>query len=237
MGGTNNGRRGRKENGLVTLTLRFIELLKKAPNQTLDLNVAVESLAVQKRRIYDITNVLEGIGLIKKGGKNHIRWTEAEVKDRARARQDRYSDYSSDYNANQALRGSGHRQSNSRNNDEDRLHNIDADLRERYLAAKTEQKKIDSMTNKLDSLINKLERDKNQLKTDPNYLQYAYVTHDDLKNINWNKRGSHIHDDQSLLLAIQTPHGSQLSIFKTKELANENDEHHPNPRNPSASYN
>ena len=32
------GKRGRKENGLVTLTLRFIELLKKAPNQTLDLN-------------------------------------------------------------------------------------------------------------------------------------------------------------------------------------------------------
>jgi hypothetical protein len=68
------GKRGRKENGLVTLTLRFIALLKEAENQTLDLNVAVEKLAVQKRRIYDITNVLEGIGLIKKGGKNHIRW-------------------------------------------------------------------------------------------------------------------------------------------------------------------
>ena len=36
------GKRGRKENGLVTLTLRFIRLLKRAPNQTLDLNVAVE---------------------------------------------------------------------------------------------------------------------------------------------------------------------------------------------------
>ena len=40
------GRRGRKENGLVTLTLRFIKLLKRAPNQTLDLNIAVEKLAV-----------------------------------------------------------------------------------------------------------------------------------------------------------------------------------------------
>lgn len=29
---------------------------------------------VQKRRIYDITNVLEGIGLIEKTAKNHIRW-------------------------------------------------------------------------------------------------------------------------------------------------------------------
>lgn len=29
---------------------------------------------VQKRRIYDITNVLEGIGLIEKKLKNRIRW-------------------------------------------------------------------------------------------------------------------------------------------------------------------
>lgn len=68
------GKRGRKENGLVTLTLRFISLLKRAPDQTLDLNKAVERLEVQKRRIYDITNVLEGLDLIKKGGKNHIKW-------------------------------------------------------------------------------------------------------------------------------------------------------------------
>ena len=31
-------------------------------------------LQVQKRRIYDITNVLEGIGLIEKKLKNNIRW-------------------------------------------------------------------------------------------------------------------------------------------------------------------
>jgi hypothetical protein len=29
---------------------------------------------VQKRRIYDITNVLEGIGLIEKKSKNNVRW-------------------------------------------------------------------------------------------------------------------------------------------------------------------
>ena len=46
VGETTLGKRGRKENGLVTLTLRFIALLKKAPNQTLDLNVAVEQLEV-----------------------------------------------------------------------------------------------------------------------------------------------------------------------------------------------
>jgi hypothetical protein len=29
---------------------------------------------VKKRRIYDITNVLEGIGLIEKKSKNNIQW-------------------------------------------------------------------------------------------------------------------------------------------------------------------
>ena len=38
----------------------------------LDLNQAATALGVQKRRIYDITNVLEGIGLIEKRSKNNI---------------------------------------------------------------------------------------------------------------------------------------------------------------------
>ena len=50
-------------------------MVNNAPNQTLDLNHATKILAVQKRRIYDITNVLEGVGLIKKKGKNQIKWT------------------------------------------------------------------------------------------------------------------------------------------------------------------
>ena len=41
----------------------------------LDLRSLVESIPIrQKRRVYDITNVLEGIGLIEKFSKNSIRW-------------------------------------------------------------------------------------------------------------------------------------------------------------------
>lgn len=40
----------------------------------LDLNAAAASLQVQKRRIYDITNVLEGIGLIEKKNKCMVCW-------------------------------------------------------------------------------------------------------------------------------------------------------------------
>ena len=42
--------------------------------QIIDLNKAAEILDVQKRRIYDITNVLEGISLIQKKSKNNIQW-------------------------------------------------------------------------------------------------------------------------------------------------------------------
>lgn len=38
------------------------------------MNWAAEVLDVQKRRIYDITNVLEGIQLIRKKAKNNIQW-------------------------------------------------------------------------------------------------------------------------------------------------------------------
>ena len=81
-------KRGRKENGLVELTKKFIDLLKEAVNQTLDLNEAVKTLDVQKRRIYDITNVLEGIGLIRKVSKNNIRWEGPGSKQR-RARDEK----------------------------------------------------------------------------------------------------------------------------------------------------
>jgi transcription factor E2F3 len=80
------------------LTKKFINLLKQAEDGILDLNKAAGTLEViietsdymhdlilmlirellmiqvQKRRIYDITNVLEGIGLIEKKLKNRIRW-------------------------------------------------------------------------------------------------------------------------------------------------------------------
>ncbi len=68
------GRKGRHENSLGELTKKFVELIKHSEDQCIDLNEAVTKLKVQKRRIYDITNVLEGIGLIEKCLKNKIKW-------------------------------------------------------------------------------------------------------------------------------------------------------------------
>ncbi|OAQ28270.1 hypothetical protein K457DRAFT_591920 [Linnemannia elongata AG-77] len=63
----------RSERSLGMLTKQFIHLLKEEQG-TLDLNQTANKLGVQKRRIYDITNVLEGIDLIEKFKKNNVRW-------------------------------------------------------------------------------------------------------------------------------------------------------------------
>ncbi|KAG2496501.1 hypothetical protein HYH03_005326 [Edaphochlamys debaryana] len=67
----------RYDSSLGMLTKKFLSLINNAPDGILDLNKAAETLKVQKRRIYDITNVLEGVGLIEKKSKNNIRWKGA----------------------------------------------------------------------------------------------------------------------------------------------------------------
>ena len=64
----------RYDSSLGLLTKKFVALIQGAPEGVLDLNQAATMLGVQKRRIYDITNVLEGIGLIEKRSKNNIQW-------------------------------------------------------------------------------------------------------------------------------------------------------------------
>ncbi|TNV85230.1 hypothetical protein FGO68_gene3153 [Halteria grandinella] len=64
----------RMDNSLGELTRKFIEMIQSEPDQTVDLNKVATKLDVQKRRIYDITNVLEGIGLVEKTFKNQIKW-------------------------------------------------------------------------------------------------------------------------------------------------------------------
>jgi hypothetical protein len=91
----------RQENSLGVLTKKFISLLQNSEDKCIDLNEAVnvtpiQILNVQKRRIYDITNVLEGVGLISKHMKNKIQWTggrelasQGQLKEAARIAQER----------------------------------------------------------------------------------------------------------------------------------------------------
>jgi len=82
----------RFEKSLGLLTTRFVTLLQEAEDGVLDLKVAADTLNVrQKRRIYDITNVLEGIGLIEKRNKNCIKWKGAVAGENTKEASDRIS--------------------------------------------------------------------------------------------------------------------------------------------------
>ncbi|XP_056130986.1 transcription factor E2F1 [Lampris incognitus] len=71
---TTTTEKSRYDTSLNLTTKRFLDLLSQSPDGVVDLNWASQVLEVQKRRIYDITNVLEGIQLISKKSKNHIQW-------------------------------------------------------------------------------------------------------------------------------------------------------------------
>ncbi|XP_054035839.1 transcription factor E2F6 [Dryobates pubescens] len=67
-------RKPRFDASLVYLTRKFMDLVRTAPDGVLDLNEVATTLGVRKRRVYDITNVLDGIHLIQKRSKNLIQW-------------------------------------------------------------------------------------------------------------------------------------------------------------------
>lgn len=53
-------KRQRQENSLDELTRSFINYVKETKSSVININDIVKKLKVKKRRIYDITNVLEG---------------------------------------------------------------------------------------------------------------------------------------------------------------------------------
>ncbi|KAK5873908.1 hypothetical protein PBY51_018908 [Eleginops maclovinus] len=70
-----NPKYNRRLRSLHMLATKFVRLLQEAKGGELDLRHAIKILAVgQKRRIYDITNVLEGVGLIVKISRSIVKW-------------------------------------------------------------------------------------------------------------------------------------------------------------------
>ena len=67
---------GRQENSLCKLTKKVLEYIRIKNKVNININELVKELGVKKRRIYDITNVLQGIGYIEKQGKNEIIWNK-----------------------------------------------------------------------------------------------------------------------------------------------------------------
>lgn len=69
----------RSENSLYNLTKRFLKLVSASPDRNVSINQASRDLNVGKRRIYDITNVLEGLGLLSKWSVSSARWVGGSV--------------------------------------------------------------------------------------------------------------------------------------------------------------
>ncbi|XP_051471299.1 transcription factor E2F6-like [Apus apus] len=72
-------KKSRFDQSLVYLTRKFMDLVRTAPDGVLDLNEVAKRLGVRKRRVYDITNVLDGIHLIQKRSKNVIQWIGSDL--------------------------------------------------------------------------------------------------------------------------------------------------------------
>lgn len=70
--------RQRVECSLCILTQQFLQYMENCGGTLVDLNQATLTIQTQKRRIYDITNVLEGIGLITKTTTNQVQWRNAK---------------------------------------------------------------------------------------------------------------------------------------------------------------
>lgn len=152
----------RADTSLGILTKKFVDLLQESPDGVVDLNLASKKLEVQKRRIYDITNVLEGIGILEKKSKNNIQWKcgQSFVKSEA--------------------------------------------IRQMEL----ESTKLEQKENQLDILIGQI---RNELGGDSYNNDYAYVTHQDLRNID-------VFKDQ-VVIVIKAPPEAKLvvSIFITEK--------------------
>ena len=84
----------RSENSLEEIAKKFFKCISKIKGNSISINDVVKELNVKKRRIYDVTNVLEGnyifilivfllknigIGYIKKEGRNKIEWLKGDL--------------------------------------------------------------------------------------------------------------------------------------------------------------
>ncbi|CAN8236383.1 unnamed protein product [Cochlearia groenlandica] len=64
----------RKEKSLGVLVSNFLNLYNRSDVDLIGLDDAAGKLGVERRRIYDVVNILESIGLVARRGKNQYSW-------------------------------------------------------------------------------------------------------------------------------------------------------------------
>ena len=175
-------RRLRQENSLGELTKSFIDFVTKRGLEIININDIVKKLKVKKRRIYDITNVLEGIGYIRKIQKNQIEWLKKDLL----ISNDYYDqNFSNNYMPQRTME-------NIDNN-----YNKESDNIYQYNILKEENQKLESYIKNINNSFQKL-------INNPDNSNLCYSTLDDLKFIQ--------KDEQLHLIAIQAPLGTKVEF-------------------------
>lgn len=70
----NKSNEGQKEKSLMELSCDLFSLLEGSENNCVDLEQITKLLGVERRRVYDIINILEGLGIVLRKGKNSYLW-------------------------------------------------------------------------------------------------------------------------------------------------------------------
>lgn len=194
---TTNPQRTRYETSLGQLTRKFIGLLQQSHDGSINLNDASGILQVQKRRIYDITNVLEGVGLLHKTYKNNIQ-LRGGLKDYFCGVTNAVTPAAAYSNTNESnyrnrnppplsllFSEEDAKASNNRKNNMSSL-NFDDDESSMHNSPSEKQllndlAKLENDENKLDNLINKINAETARIKK--NYASKLYVTYLDLRRV------------------------------------------------------
>jgi hypothetical protein len=66
-----------EKQSLARVTQGFIALLIESREAEVDLVAAEQQLKTTKRRLYDVVNILAGVGLVVRTGKARVRWAQA----------------------------------------------------------------------------------------------------------------------------------------------------------------
>ncbi|KPM08611.1 transcription factor E2F3-like protein, partial [Sarcoptes scabiei] len=179
-GGGRGGGRTRHETSLGQLTVKFISLLEKSSDGSINLNIASDLLNVQKRRIYDITNVLEGVGLLHKTSKNNIQWRGGLVDYISGKTTAESVDQTSHYRNRKPPPLSllfGSNQSNSNENNLNLSSNITNSGSQESLSD------LENDENRLDHLLQLARDDLNKIKKDQTLCSHLYASYMDLRRV------------------------------------------------------
>ncbi|EJW05116.1 hypothetical protein EDEG_00786 [Edhazardia aedis USNM 41457] len=192
----------RNDSSLYVLTIKLLEMINGNMQKTIDLNYASETLKVHKRRLYDVTNILEGLQLVERVTTNTFRW----IGDDPTYIIDEYNFNVSVLNEELSEKENG-------------LINIPIKKKHKNAASENfkasceliEMERLKEKEKKLDDEINKLYAELNLLSTDPSIKDFLYINYQDLISLESLK--------SQTSFAVKAPHDAYF------EMSNENNEY------------